>query len=169
MKPWQSALPIPIVEGDYFRAVLRLLEEADREGSANLVLLGIELTYPSEKYGYIMPASQEVQSEVQSFKESRIKKRPLATSSKERCGTAVFLRLSSVMCSIKPVSYSTIQATSISSIAMRNLTRSALTTLWLRKSLNCCPTLQRHMARYKNMEHARRSDAGAYDQLCHHG
>lgn len=45
----QSALPIPIVEGDYFRAVLRLLEEADREGSANLVLMGIELTYPSEK------------------------------------------------------------------------------------------------------------------------
>ena len=45
----QSALPIPIVEGDYFRAVLRLLEESDREGSANLVLMGIELTYPSEK------------------------------------------------------------------------------------------------------------------------
>ena len=49
MKPWQSALPIPIVERDYFRAVLRLLEEADREGSANLVLMGIEPTYPSEK------------------------------------------------------------------------------------------------------------------------
>mgnify|MGYP000878341058 FL=1 len=69
MKPWRSALPTPIVEGDYFRAVLRLLEEADREGSANLVLMGIEPTYPSEKYGYIMPASQEAQSEVQSFKE----------------------------------------------------------------------------------------------------
>ena len=59
----------PYVDGDYFRAVLRLLEEAEREGSANLVLMGIEPTYPSEKYGYIIPASQEKQSMVRSFKE----------------------------------------------------------------------------------------------------
>lgn len=59
----------PYVDGDYFRAVLRLLEEAEREGSANLVLMGIEPTYPSEKYGYIIPASQEAQSMVRSFKE----------------------------------------------------------------------------------------------------
>lgn len=59
----------PYVDGDYFRAVLRLLEEAEREGSANLVLMGIEPTYPSEKYGYIIPFSQESQSMVQSFKE----------------------------------------------------------------------------------------------------
>ena len=59
----------PYVDEDYFRAVLRLLEEAEREGSANLVLMGIEPTYPSEKYGYIMPVSQEAQSEVQAFKE----------------------------------------------------------------------------------------------------
>ena len=59
----------PYVDGDYFRAVLRLLEEAEREGSANLVLMGIEPTYPSEKYGYIIPASQETQSMVRSFKE----------------------------------------------------------------------------------------------------
>ena len=59
----------PYVDEDYFRAVLRLLEEAEREGSANLVLMGIEPTYPSEKYGYIIPASQEKQSMVRSFKE----------------------------------------------------------------------------------------------------
>ena len=59
----------PYVDEDYFRAVLRLLEEAEREGSANLVLMGIEPTYPSEKYGYIIPASQETQSMVRSFKE----------------------------------------------------------------------------------------------------
>ncbi|MFC2270359.1 MAG: hypothetical protein ACFNJO_05265 [Porphyromonas endodontalis] len=41
----------PYVDEDYFRAVLHLLEEAEREGSANLVLMGIEPTYPSEKYG----------------------------------------------------------------------------------------------------------------------
>lgn len=59
----------PYVDEDYFRAVLRLLTEAERECSANLVLMGIEPTYPSEKYGYIIPASQESQSMVQSFKE----------------------------------------------------------------------------------------------------
>ena len=59
----------PYVDEDYFCAVLRLLEEAEREGSANLVLMGIEPTHPSEKYGYIIPASQETQSMVRSFKE----------------------------------------------------------------------------------------------------
>lgn len=59
----------PYVDEDYFRAVLRLLDEAERESSANLVLMGIEPTYPSEKYGYIIPVSQESQSMVQSFKE----------------------------------------------------------------------------------------------------
>ena len=59
----------PYVDEDYFYAILRLLEEAEREGAANLVLMGIEPTYPSEKYGYIMPVSQEQQSQVQAFKE----------------------------------------------------------------------------------------------------
>ena len=59
----------PYVDEGYFRAVVQLLQEAEREGSANLILMGIEPTYPSEKYGYIMPVSQEAQSMVQSFKE----------------------------------------------------------------------------------------------------
>ena len=59
----------PYVDGDYFRAVLQLLKEAERENSANLVLMGIEPTYPSEKYGYIIPVSQEMQSMVHSFTE----------------------------------------------------------------------------------------------------
>ena len=59
----------PYVDEGYFRAVVQLLQEAEREGSANLVLMGIEPTYPSEKYGYIIPVSQEPQSMVQSFKE----------------------------------------------------------------------------------------------------
>ena len=59
----------PYVDEGYFHAVVQLLQEVEREGSANLVLMGIEPTYPSEKYGYIMPVSQESQSMVQSFKE----------------------------------------------------------------------------------------------------
>ena len=59
----------PYVDEDYFYAILHMLEEAEWEGSANLVLMGIEPTYPSEKYGYIMPVSQGKQSKVQAFKE----------------------------------------------------------------------------------------------------
>ncbi|ANR69686.1 mannose-1-phosphate guanylyltransferase [Selenomonas sp. oral taxon 126] len=59
----------PYVDEGYFHAVLQLLKEAEQEGAANLVLMGVEPTYPSEKYGYIMPLSQEKQSKVQAFKE----------------------------------------------------------------------------------------------------
>lgn len=71
--PLEEAVAIcpadPYVDGDYFRAVLQLLKEAECENSANLVLMGIEPTYPSEKYGYIIPVSQEMQSMVHSFTE----------------------------------------------------------------------------------------------------
>ena len=59
----------PYVDAEYVRAVVRLLREAERKGAADLILMGVEPTYPSEKYGYIMPASPEPQSLVQSFKE----------------------------------------------------------------------------------------------------
>lgn len=58
----------PYVNQDYFEAVKKLGELAD-EGSANLVLMGIEPTYPSEKYGYVIPASKEQVSKVATFKE----------------------------------------------------------------------------------------------------
>ena len=45
----------PYVENSYFECVKKLYEEAGK-GKANLVLMGIEPTYPSEKYGYIKPA-----------------------------------------------------------------------------------------------------------------
>lgn len=59
----------PCVDADYFCAVLQLLREAEREDAANLVLMGIGPTYPSEKYGYIIPISQEIRSMVRLFKE----------------------------------------------------------------------------------------------------
>ncbi len=43
----------PYVEDDYFAALGTLCERA-ATGSANLVLMGMEPTYPSEKYGYII-------------------------------------------------------------------------------------------------------------------
>ena len=48
----------PYVEDEYFHCVRRLYETA-QEGKSNLVLMGIQPTYPSEKYGYIKPQAGE--------------------------------------------------------------------------------------------------------------
>lgn len=40
----------PYVESDYFRTLNNLSNQAEK-GEANLVLMGVEPTYPSEKYG----------------------------------------------------------------------------------------------------------------------
>lgn len=58
----------PYVEEDYFEALKRLAELA-QNGEANLTLMGIEPTYPSEKYGYIIPESKDSVSKVSFFKE----------------------------------------------------------------------------------------------------
>lgn len=58
----------PYVERDYFEA-LRELGKLAEKNTANLVLMGIEPTYPSEKYGYIIPRSAENVSAVETFKE----------------------------------------------------------------------------------------------------
>ena len=58
----------PYVENDYFEA-LKGLGERVEVSSANLVLMGIEPTYPSEKYGYIIPIGKEQVSKVSVFKE----------------------------------------------------------------------------------------------------
>lgn len=58
----------PFVEEDYFQALKALGEQADK-GEANLVLMGIEPTHPSEKFGYIIPDSKDDVSSVSSFKE----------------------------------------------------------------------------------------------------
>ncbi len=58
----------PYVEQDYFEALKNLGEQAAK-GEANLVLMGIEPTYPSEKYGYIIPRSNGNISEVDTFRE----------------------------------------------------------------------------------------------------
>lgn len=58
----------PYVDREYFEALKRLGELAD-EGGSKLVLLGIEPTYPSEKYGYIIPESAKEISKVSVFKE----------------------------------------------------------------------------------------------------
>lgn len=58
----------PYVEDDYFEALKELSNQADK-GEANLVLMGIEPTYPSEKYGYIIPETGDQTAIVKTFKE----------------------------------------------------------------------------------------------------
>lgn len=58
----------PYVENDYFEA-LKALGDLAAKSEANLVLMGIEPTYPSEKYGYIIPSDSENVSRVSMFKE----------------------------------------------------------------------------------------------------
>ena len=58
----------PYVNDDYFEGLKLLSEQADK-GEANIVLMGIEATYPSEKYGYIIPEDKEAVSRVLTFKE----------------------------------------------------------------------------------------------------
>lgn len=58
----------PYVNEDYFQAIQRLGELA-ATSPANLVLMGIEPTYPSEKYGYILPRATDTVSDVDAFRE----------------------------------------------------------------------------------------------------
>ena len=69
--PEQSVVVCPVdpyVQDEYFEALKALSDQADK-GEANLVLMGIEPTYPSEKYGYIIPKTEDKTSEVATFKE----------------------------------------------------------------------------------------------------
>lgn len=58
----------PYVNDDYFETIKKLGELAE-QGTANLTLMGIDPTYPSEKYGYIMPVNKDKVSKVSEFKE----------------------------------------------------------------------------------------------------
>ena len=58
----------PYVEDDYFESLKALAKQAEK-GEANLVLMGIQPTYASEKYGYIIPIEKNDISMVDTFKE----------------------------------------------------------------------------------------------------
>lgn len=58
----------PYVRKEYFEALKQLSDLAEND-VANLVLMGMEPTYPSEKYGYIIPKTSQGVSKVSTFKE----------------------------------------------------------------------------------------------------
>ena len=58
----------PYVDNTYYQTVQKL-EEIVKERQSNLVLMGIEPTVPSEKYGYIIPVDKNEISRVAKFTE----------------------------------------------------------------------------------------------------
>ena len=58
----------PYAELGYFETLKALSAQAEK-GEANLVLMGMEPTYPSEKYGYILPTTADAVSTVSTFRE----------------------------------------------------------------------------------------------------
>lgn len=58
----------PYVDNSYYEGV-RALDELIKEGNANITLMGIQPTYPSDKYGYIIPETKDNKSKVREFKE----------------------------------------------------------------------------------------------------
>ena len=58
----------PYVDLSYYEMVMQL-EKLVKQETAHLTLMGCEPTYPSEKYGYIIPKTYERVSEVKEFKE----------------------------------------------------------------------------------------------------
>ena len=67
----------PFVESDYFVEFIDLAKRV-KEGEKNIILMGIEPTYPSEKYGYIVPENNKKVSSVVSFKEKPTKEKATA-------------------------------------------------------------------------------------------
>lgn len=68
----------PYTELGYFETIGKMAKEVER-GVAELVLMGITPTYPSEKYGYIVPVrSESLGSSVESFSQqvSRFTEKP---------------------------------------------------------------------------------------------
>lgn len=58
----------PYVGDNYFEKIRHISTEAEK-GTSSIVLMGIEPTYPSEKYGYIIPETRDDISKVREFKE----------------------------------------------------------------------------------------------------
>ena len=108
----------PFVESDYFEALKELAQQADR-GEANLVLMGIEPTYPSEKYGYILPVSRD-----------RILRLPKRILPGGPSGTAACSPTGSGMCWTGPGSFWEAAAMRICTRDMKSFQRSALTMPW---------------------------------------
>ena len=71
VKPTESIVVCPVdpmVTSEYFRALIALQYQSE-VGNANIVLMGMEPSYATDKYGYILPEGDGKLAMVKSFKE----------------------------------------------------------------------------------------------------
>lgn len=78
----------PFTESGYFETIGRMVKcvEAD---VANLVLMGITPTYPSEKYGYVVPASDSIKAD-ESMPVRKFTEKPNVERAKELLSMGAF-------------------------------------------------------------------------------
>jgi len=72
----------PFTENGYFETIARMAKEVENN-TAELVLMGITPTYPSEKYGYVVPNHQSPITNHQSFPVKRFQEKPTVEKAKE--------------------------------------------------------------------------------------
>lgn len=65
----------PYTEIGYFETIARMVE-CVKQDEAELVLMGITPTYPSEKYGYVVPVSNDDDNKLKSLKVARFTEKP---------------------------------------------------------------------------------------------
>ena len=58
----------PYVDNSYYKTIVNM-DKYVKNGAANITLMGIEPTVPSDKYGYIIPENGSIVSAVKEFKE----------------------------------------------------------------------------------------------------
>lgn len=72
----------PYTEAGYFETIFRI-SECVKQNVAELVLMGVTPTYPSEKYGYVVPNSQIPEGIYGSKKVLRFTEKPNVTKAKQ--------------------------------------------------------------------------------------
>lgn len=87
-------LPVdPYVDDKYF-SMLNTLDKAVQDNAADIVLMGVKPTYPSEKYGYIIPESiDKTVNPVREFKEkpnAKTAEKYIAEGALWNCGVFAF-------------------------------------------------------------------------------
>lgn len=72
----------PYTEIGYFETIARMVE-CVKQDEAELVLMGITPTYPSEKYGYVVPVSNDDDNKLKSLKVARFTEKPTTAVAEE--------------------------------------------------------------------------------------
>jgi|HigsolmetaAR204D_1030405.scaffolds.fasta_scaffold00005_5 mannose-1-phosphate guanylyltransferase len=71
-----AVLPVDSYVEDRFFSTVKSLERMLAESGANIALIGVKPTHPSEKYGYIVPAANDVSADATYVKVSHFVEKP---------------------------------------------------------------------------------------------